>query len=290
MRDPKWIGASPSNPYWSEDGKYLLFNWNPENAISDSVYYITLANLNPVKSSYSFRTNLLRAGSGQFNTEKSSLVYAEGGDIYLKDLKTGNRKRILQTNGSEVNPQFAFNDSKIVYTSGSNLYAWDISTGQLSQLTDFGAGAPSGSGGSRTTQAASGSRPADSRNTQDGFLKDDALENSAVLALRKSKRELADSIRKFYPLEKKLRTINIGDRSVFGLNVSPDGRFITYRLIRPATGGKTTLVPLYVTESGYTEDLGSRTKVGSPQGNQELFVFDTVADTVLAVKTDSVEG
>lgn len=25
MRDQKWIGTSPSNPYWSADGRYLFF-------------------------------------------------------------------------------------------------------------------------------------------------------------------------------------------------------------------------------------------------------------------------
>src|SRR2546423_6023909 len=50
MRDPKWIGSSPSNPYWSQDGKYLLFSWNPENASADSIYYITPTNLHPLKT------------------------------------------------------------------------------------------------------------------------------------------------------------------------------------------------------------------------------------------------
>src|SRR5829696_2440546 len=43
MRDQDWIGTSPSNPYWSADGRYLFFQWNPVNALSDSLYYITLA-------------------------------------------------------------------------------------------------------------------------------------------------------------------------------------------------------------------------------------------------------
>jgi len=292
MRDPKWIVTSPSNPYWSEDGKYLLFNWNPESAISDSVYYITPTNLSPVKSTYSFRSSLVRANSIQYNTTRTALVYTEDGDVILRDPKTGNRKKILQTTGLESNPQFAFKDTRIVYTSGSNLFSWDISTGQLTQLTNFQSGAASvGTGvGGRGGQGNTTSKPAETRKTQDGYLKEDALENSAVLSLRKSRRDQADSIRKFYPIDKKLRTINIDDKSVFGLNASPDGRFISYRLIKPATGGKTTFVPVYVTETGFTEELSSRTKVGSPQGSQELFVFDTKADTVIAIKTDSVTG
>lgn len=33
MRDSKWLGAFPQNPFWSEDGKVLYFNWNPEDSL-----------------------------------------------------------------------------------------------------------------------------------------------------------------------------------------------------------------------------------------------------------------
>src|SRR4030095_5336284 len=123
-----------------EDGKYLLFNWNPDNQVADSVYYISLTNLNPVKSTYSFRNNIIRANAVQYNSNRSAIVYVEGGDVFLKDVKTGNKKKIFQTTASELNPQFAFNDTKIVYTSGTNLFSWDIATGQISQLTNFESG------------------------------------------------------------------------------------------------------------------------------------------------------
>jgi hypothetical protein len=50
MRDPKWIGTSPSNVSWSTDSKYLFFNWNPDNKLSDSVYFITRGDLKPTKA------------------------------------------------------------------------------------------------------------------------------------------------------------------------------------------------------------------------------------------------
>src|SRR5690606_19417321 len=51
MRDPKWIGTSPSNIRWSHDSKTIYFNWNPENAPGDSLYKITLQNRTPQKVS-----------------------------------------------------------------------------------------------------------------------------------------------------------------------------------------------------------------------------------------------
>ena len=35
MRDPKWIGVSPSDIKWSDDGKKIYFKWNPENTFRD---------------------------------------------------------------------------------------------------------------------------------------------------------------------------------------------------------------------------------------------------------------
>src|SRR5262245_11823763 len=51
MRDPKWIGTSPSGAFWSEDSRYLYFNWNPDNAPSDSTYFISVTNHIPAKAS-----------------------------------------------------------------------------------------------------------------------------------------------------------------------------------------------------------------------------------------------
>ena len=40
MRDPAWMGHSPDNPWWSLDGSRLYFDWNPENAPGDSLYFV----------------------------------------------------------------------------------------------------------------------------------------------------------------------------------------------------------------------------------------------------------
>ena len=141
MKDPQWIGTSPSNQYWSADSKYVLFNWNPDKKVSDSLYYITPTSLIPQKTTYAFRQNLLLPNTIKYNTKRTHYVYADEGDIYLAEVKTGTRRRIMQTMEQEFNPQFSFNDSKVVYTSGRNLYAWDIASGLITQLTNFQASA-----------------------------------------------------------------------------------------------------------------------------------------------------
>lgn len=113
-----------------------------------------------------------------------------------------------------------------------------------------------------------------------------------MLKERKSKREAADAYNRNLPKEKELRAISLEDKSLQGLNISPDGRFINYRLFKAAstTGARTTIVPNYVTETGFTTDIPARTKVGAQQGSFDFYIYDRQKDTLINIKTDSIPG
>src|SRR5688500_5380463 len=67
MRDQKWIGSSPSNIFWSADGRTLFFNWNPAGAEADSLYYITLTDRTLKKASPDMRRNTVSQSSVVYN-------------------------------------------------------------------------------------------------------------------------------------------------------------------------------------------------------------------------------
>ena len=278
MQDPKWIGASPSEPSWSRDGKYLFFNWNPDKAVSDSTYYITKEDHHPQKAPFSLLQNTVAAEAARYNTTHTAFTYTRDGDIFWADSRSGKETRITNTLDKESDPVFSFHDHKIVYTRNSNLFACDLATGLTEQLTNF----------QRMAEP-----PKDDKkeplNAQEKWLRDDQLQQFDVLRTRKAKKDRADSILKARQ-PKTIRSIFIDDKLLNGLSISPDGRFITYRLIRRATGTHNTIVPSYVTESGFTQDIPGRTKVGAPQGNYAFFVFDTEKDTVIAVTANQLPG
>ncbi len=298
MRDPKWIGTSPSGTFWSFDASKLYFLWNPEKATSDSIYYITPGNKTPVKATPAEKQFVLTENNLDYNDARTAYVYSKDGDVFYTEVKSGKTKRITQTTDAESNPQFSFNESKIVYNRSGNLYAWDINTGETLQLTniktgDAGSAAPQNfaggggrgnfNGGNRGGEGAGG-------NLQEQWLRNDQLTWFQVLRERKEKREKADAYNKSLPKPKEIRSINIEDKNIQGLSVSPDGRFISYRLFRAAANAKSVIVPSYVTETGFTTDLNNRTKVGAPQGSYEFFMYDRDKDTLYAVKSDSLPG
>ncbi len=293
MRDPKWIGTSPSGTFWSQDGSTLYFLWNPDKSPSDSLWYITTSNKTPVKATPAQKQALNIQGAYNYNQARSAYVTTKNGDIIYTDVKSGKTKRILQTVDAESNPQFSFNETKIVYTRSQNLYAWDIATGETMQLTNVrGGDAPAGGGAGPQRGPGGGAATSSAGNQQEQWLKNDQLRYFQVLKERKEKREAADAYTKSLPKEKELRSINIDDRSLQGLGISPDGRFVSYRLSRAASaaGAKATIVPSYVTETGFTTDIPARTKVGAQQGSSEYFIYDRIRDTLFSIKTDSIPG
>ena len=293
MRDPKWIGTSPSGPYWSVDGSSLFFNWNPEKAVSDSVYYISRDEQIPRKASYALLQQTVRASAAVYNHSRTLCTYSREGDIFLRDVKTGKEKRITQTTDVESNPFFSFNETKIVFSKNQNLFAWDIAEGLVIQVTNFQKGSAPAADTRTPTPRRPGVQPKEEKkdgvNAEEKWLESDQLENFAALKSRKEKRDLADSINK-WEKPKELRAIYIEEKTLFSPTMSPDGRFVFYRLYKAPADAKNTIVPNYVTESGYTQDIPGRTKVGSPQGSYEFFIFDTRQDTLIAVKTDKIPG
>ncbi len=293
MRDPKWIGVSPSNVHWGDDSKKIYFNWNPENADRDELFSITPSDIKAVKISIDEQKTLVPE-YGQWNKKHTLKVYEKNGDIYIFELKTGNEQQLTSTTDRESNPSFGSDESKVLFIRGENLYSLKLNGGQLIQLTNFvhsaaTAAVPQAAGrrgrqgaGGKGDQAASG-------NDQERWLKSEQLELFDIIKVKDKDRKL-DSIERKEFEPKKLKEIAVDDKAVGGVTLSPDGHYITYRLVKLPEGEKRTIVPDYVTASGFTEDIPNREKVGGPQATSESFIFDTQRDSVYKIVTSAIPG
>ncbi len=272
MRDPKWIGSSPSNLAWDHEGK-LWFMWNPEKNLSDSFYFISSSGSQPAKASMQQKQAVVFSDNTTYRNDRKAYTYSKDGDIFYTNVKNGKTQRITQTTQFEFNPVFSFGETKIVYQASRNLYAWDIASGETIQLTNI-----------RTE----GTRPPQKLNSQEEWLKKEQLTWFEILKQRKLKKDSAEAYNKA-ARSKELRSIVLGEKNLQNLNISPDGRFISYRLSSP-DGGKQAIVPEYVTESGFTNDINTRTKVGAPQTATDFFIYDRKQDSIYAINTDTIPG
>jgi dipeptidyl aminopeptidase/acylaminoacyl peptidase len=272
MRDPKWMGTSPSDISWSEDSRQIYFRWNPDKNKGDSLYVVAVKNLTPAKVTPELRRAL--PAQGLYNRARTEKVYEKNGDIYWMDIKRGITQQITHTVVTENNPVFSHDEKKVLFTREDNLFAWHMADGSMIQLTDF-----------KTGKAKEDEKKA----APDQWLKADQLAFFEVLKERKQKKDSTEKLTKAEK-PKAPKEIYLDDKTVYALGLSPDEKFITYRLAKAPKGAKSTIVPSYVTETGYTEDLPARTKVGTVQASYELYVYDIVKDTVFAVPTKDIPG
>ena len=290
MRDPKWIGVSPSNIRWSDDSKHIYFNWNPNSTERDELFSVTPADIKPVKMSIEEQKELTPE-FGTWNKKHTLKLFQKNADIFLEELKTGKIRQLTNTVGRENNPRFSGDESKVIYSDGDNLFSMNLEGGSLTQLTNFSraaAAAPAQAVGRRRgARAATADQSAG--NEQESWLKAEQLELFDIIKVKARDKKL-DSIeqKEFEP--KKLKEISTDARNVGAVELSPDGRYITYRLTKAPEGEKRTIVPDYVTASGFTEDIQNREKVGGPQAVSESFVFDTQRDSVYKINTTTIPG
>nr|WP_169705212.1 prolyl oligopeptidase family serine peptidase [Runella slithyformis] len=273
MRDPKWMGVAPSNPYWSEDGTKIFFSWNPEKNTGDSLYVYKPASKQTRKVT-PLERSLLPTATGNYNRLFTQKLFVRDGDIFWTDVKTGQIRQLTNTVEIESNVTFSGDESKAVFRRGLNLFALHLMTGELVQLTNF---LP----GTKKAEAAA--------NEQDKWLKKDQLALFDVLKERADKKKEGEKIAKSNQ-PKRPKEIYTNDAILDNIVLSPTADFITYRATKGGSGAKTAIVPNYVTESGYTEDLPARPKVGAAPNTSQLFVYNIKKDTVLEASTKDLTG
>ena len=274
MRDPKWMGVAPTNPVWSEDGSKVYFSWNPDKTTSDSLYVYDVASKQTRKVTPQERRALPGQFGGAYNRAFTQKLYAKNGDLFWLDIKTNQTRQLTNTVENESVVTFSGDETKAVFRRGLNLFALTLTTGELVQLTNFQAG-------NKRPEAAAGE--------QEKWLKADQLAMFDILKERSDKKKEGDKIAKA-DLPKRPKEIYTGEAQVDNVTLAPKSNFITYRTVKAAAGTKPTIVPNYVTESGFTEDIPARTKVGVAQPTSQLFVYNIARDTVLEVSTKDLTG
>ncbi len=274
MRDPKWMGVSPSNINWDENSKHIYFNWNPENLKEDPMYQISSDLRKPVKVSEEVTKNLDK-GTIVYTKDRTKVLFERKGDLFIKTLSTGQEQTLTNTLEREANPIFDRSESKVFFQRGDNLYSISINGGNLVQLSNF---------------TRSKKRPESQLSKQDQWLRQDQINEFEIIKKReadrkdqeaKNKANEPDGPKEFY----------LDDRSFLNaVRISPDEKYIAFRLMKRAEGNKNTIVPNYISISGYTEDINGRTKVGNALPVYESYLYDIQRDTIYAISTKEIPG
>lgn len=271
MKGEDFVGYLPDRMEWADNSKNIYFSWNPDKDTIRSTYAVDIQSKKIHKLSFEALKQKSRAGN--YSKDDKWKVYEKGGDLFLMDLSTFSSKRITNTVAREFNPQFSGDQKEIVYQEGSNVFKWNIADGTITQLTDFKTGIE---------------RKEPELNEQDQWLEDDQLRFFDILEKRKNEED-AQKHRNEQVKPDRPEPTYIGDKNLRIAGISPDLNYVVYHLLT-SPKDKKTIVPDYVTQSGYTTDLYSRSKVGSPQYTSETWILNMGTGKTYQIKTDTIEG
>lgn len=272
MRGPENTGREPTGIRWSPDGRWIHFRWLPAGTDWRETlkpYRVrATAGATPERLTDAQADSLEPAvAAGPLSPDAKHRVVSVRGDLYLIELPSGQSRRLTSTPGvNETNPSFAGDGRRVFFRRDNNIFALDIVQGGVQQLTDIRSG-PSPA----EPKPAEGQRAfveAEERALL-GVVRDRRLRDS----LDKAERDARDASRP------KPLYLGTGEQ-VRDLSPSPSGDAVLLQLVTPATDARVTQVPNYVTLSGYTEQIASRTKVGDLQTKTRIGLLAVLTGVV----------
>ena len=314
MRGPGLFGYEPGQVRWSGDSERIYFQWkqasDPQDKDPDT--YVVERNGSGLRKLSEAESKLAPPIGGNATEDRKRTVYARDGDLFVYEATTGQTRQITKTADAETNPHFTRDGQRIAFTRAGNLYVMSLDNASLVELTDIQAvtppvaGPPAGAGGGRggrgQGQGGGGGR-AGASEEQKGtdsqeFLKKEEKELSEVVKEHAAKREEEEAKKKRENPRKPFH-LQTG-QTVTALTLTPDEKYVIATVNEAGTGTKTTIIPNFVTESGYTEDIPGRNKVGDNQGRVRLAILNVETGEVKWVdhgqkaapvesKTDSAE-
>jgi dipeptidyl aminopeptidase/acylaminoacyl peptidase len=285
MRGPGLVGYEPAQVRWSGASDRIYFQWKQSTDKQDAPLdtYVVNRDGSGLRKLSEDEAKLAPPLAGDSTEDKRLTVYARDGDIFIYDNSTGATRQITKTADAESNPHFLRDGKRIYFTRANNLYVLSLDDGALVQMTNItaatAAGAPAtpaatGGRGGRGGPAAAASEGEPKGTDSQEYLKKeqkDLLETVRERAARRQEDEdkrKRDNPRKAFTLQAR--------QSVASLQLTPNETFITAEIAENGNA-KPTIVPNYVTESGYAEDIRGRSDVGDTPSTSRLALV--AADT-----------
>lgn len=248
MRGPQFAGYEPRDVRWSPDGQRAYFRWKEhgEPIEKDFATWVVSRDGKGLRRLSDDEEKDAPPVRAAWTRDHRRAVFIDSGDVVLWD---GRHRNLTDTIEPESNPRFTRDEHHVAFVRANNLFVLSLDDGGVEQVTNIA--------------AADDKQPLwdDKKGTpSQEFVKAEERKLLDVVARRAAKREEDEAKRKReHPLEPlKLEK----KQSVVDLQLTPDGKYVIASLTAEAEKGKRTIVPNYVTESGYTEDINSREKVG----------------------------
>lgn len=267
MADPDWIGNPPEDAYWSDDGATVYFSRKAVGSERRELY-----RQRPEPGAQAEQVpdaELARAGAAQgaWSLDRRLKTFVHRGDVFVKDLGSGELRQLTRTGAAESDPFFMADGKRVAFRRDDVWLVRDLEGDLEAQAADL-----------RTEK--------DPEKKDDPTFLTEQQQRLFEVLQRKQKTRDADRARARAeqgadPARAPLPFYLGGDVVVLDSALSPSGRFLVATIAKkPGENGKKEFMPDYVTDSGYVESRPIRPRVGTTKyETPRLVLFDLVAHT-----------
>jgi dipeptidyl aminopeptidase/acylaminoacyl peptidase len=251
MAHPDWIGNPVETAWWSWDGKQVLYKQKRVGSPVRDVYQTgAQSGLNKARNVEDAEIAKLDGWLVVYNRERTRAAFVRNGDLFERDLKSGELVQISRASGVAIAAvQYSADGRGVQFRIGDDWASWDRASRLISPVA-----VPRAAKDPNAAQDADALRDMQLRLI--ATLKRQKDERDATRARNEEERR-ADPTRAPAP-------IYLGDKlAIVNTHLSPDGRWLLVVTgPKDAEKGRVGKMPRYVTESGYEETSDERTRVG----------------------------
>jgi hypothetical protein len=264
MKGPQFAGYEPRDLRWAPDGQHLFFRWKQysEPIEKDFDTYVVGRDGKGLRKLSDDEAKDAPPVRAFWSRDHKRAVYVDDGDVVLYE--NNRHRKLTNTIEAESGPRFTRDERHVAFVRNSNLFVVAIDDGSIAEMTNI-------AGPDDKEPLWDEKKGTDSQE----FVKSEERKLFDVVERRAKKKEEDEAKKKKehplkpYKIEKK--------QSVADLHLTPDGKYVIASISSDVDKSKKTFVANYVSESGYTEEINSREKVGD---------FGTVTKLVVLSTTD----
>lgn len=280
MKGEEYVGSSPSAPVWALDQKTLYFRWKKPGTDRQEIYAVSASTPvpRPVKPEEFFKNPPVAreessgrmfgagfmSGSMQFDPNKQKGLVIQNGDLFLIDLKSGKSQQLTAIEERKSGAKFSFDGQKVLFTMSDNLYSISLADRSIRQLTSF-----------------TRRQPPENK-TPDEIEKWYSDQQKQLFKELGSGGQFGEMMSRRLPMLPSItaplrpRPFYLKEsQRIVTLELSPDEKYVIFIISEQMPGNKSTIVPNYVTRSGYTETVESHFKAAHAEQKILAGVFNT---------------
>jgi dipeptidyl aminopeptidase/acylaminoacyl peptidase len=259
MKGHDFVGYLPESANWSQDGKKILFDWNPEGNLGNSRYFFdltkSLSNYTKIEDQW---LEYFDPKQTQFSERYFEL---EGALVAICDGMTS-PKVIYQTNTEISRVQRLKNPNLVAFRQSGNLFLYDKGLASVVQLTDFT------------------DENLENNNIDSTFMEQEELHHFDYLKKQEKKKEWY-SKNDFTFLDQPKSIFKNGNY-VENLQIDPSGNFISF-MLSDYPENKETEVMEFISSDGHAHTFPARNKVCDEDPSHKLGLYNRELDTVFYI-------